>query len=268
MPAAAARGVAVSVGRKEEAKKRLEDLKQAEADQVAKVKEQVAPYLKMYDVDGSGSLEKPEVMAMLESLAPGLQHPSEAAVDKIIQSVTGHPEVPVTIETLPQLMIMLHDFARHAIFADNMIKKFDVDDSGKLDIEELCAPHCHTRAAPAAAAASHTGTHASPTHSALLARMLGPCCAQATVAEEHSGRGQHGRADGRGRRALYFYAVRPGQRLQTLARRAGAGARVVAGDRPIATGDGRRDGGSDGRCGGGHTSDHGGPGVQSRTTCG
>ena len=148
MPAGgvAVRGVSVSHGRKEGAKKRLADLKEAEAAQVAKVKAQVEPYLKMYDADGSGSLEKPEVMAMLESLAPGLQHPSEAAVDKIIQSVTGHPEVPVTVETLPQLMIMLHDFARHALFADTMMQQFDIDNSGKLDIEELCvtltlAPH-------------------------------------------------------------------------------------------------------------------------------
>ena len=74
---------------------------------------------------------------MLQKMAPGMQPPSEQAVNQLIRYVTGHQDLPVTVEQLPRLMIMLHDFTQQAMLADAMMEKFDIDNSGKLEIEEL-----------------------------------------------------------------------------------------------------------------------------------
>eukprot|EP00966_Prymnesium_polylepis_P164413 3801192-Prymnesium_polylepis.2 len=77
-------------------------------------------------------------------MAPGMQFPSEQSVNQLIRYVTGHQDLPVTIEQLPRLMIMLHDFTQQAMLADAMMRQFDIDDSGKLEIEELLRLLKHT----------------------------------------------------------------------------------------------------------------------------
>eukprot|EP00966_Prymnesium_polylepis_P164412 3801192-Prymnesium_polylepis.1 len=52
-------GVVLS-GRKDEAKRRLAALKEAEARAADKVKEQVEGFLRLFDTDNSGELERPE----------------------------------------------------------------------------------------------------------------------------------------------------------------------------------------------------------------
>jgi len=70
-------------------------------------------------------------------MAPGLKSPSEEAINHLIRHVTGHEALPVTHDSLPKLMIMLHDFTQQAQFAEELMKQFDLDDSGKIEIEEL-----------------------------------------------------------------------------------------------------------------------------------
>ena len=110
------------------AAKKLKMLREREAAQTAKMRQQVEGWMEQFDTNGDGKLQRDELRALLTHLRP-LRPPTEENLDELIKKATaietstlklpGRADADIGFHDVRQTVLRYHEYCKDQAYLDS-----------------------------------------------------------------------------------------------------------------------------------------------------
>lgn len=128
------------------AAKKLKQLRLREAERLKRVQVQVESWFDQFDENGDGRLQRDELRALLTWIHPS-RPPTEENLDYLIQKATavvssslkipGNKHGSVGWYEIRATVLQYGDYVKDQKYIDSIFRRYDVDENGTLDKDEL-----------------------------------------------------------------------------------------------------------------------------------